>query len=82
MTASVRTGTHIEGIHWLAEYLEAAREIRVLREGFEVGFYDAPPSLFGEEAEAGSKSVADHRALEAALRAYLMRFVSQYDAEE
>jgi len=82
MTAPVRTGVHIEGIHWVAEYLEATHEIRVLREGFEVGVCDAPPSLFGEESEAGSKSVADHRALEAALRAYLLRFVAEHDAEE
>ncbi len=82
MTAPVRTGAHIEGIHWVAEYLEGSQEIRILREGFEVGMYDAPPSLFGEEADAGSKSVADHRALEAALRAYLLRFVAEHDAEE
>lgn len=82
MTAPVRTGAHIEGIHWVAEYLEATHEIRVLREGYEVGLYCAPPTLFGEEAEAGSKSVADHRALEAALRAYLLRFVAEHDAEE
>lgn len=82
MTAPVRTGVHIERIHWVAEYFEDTHEIRVLREGFEVAVCDAPPSLFGEEAEAGSKSVADHRALEAALRAYLLRFVAEHDAEE
>ncbi|MGG1949324.1 hypothetical protein AB1286_31670 [Trinickia sp. NRRL B-1857] len=82
MTAPVRTGVHIEGIHWVAEYIEATHEIRLLREGFEVGVCDAPTSLFGEESEAGSKSVADHRALEAALRAYLLRFVAEHDAEE
>ena len=82
MTASIRTGAHIEGIHWVAEYLEVTHKIRVMREGFEVGEYDAPTSLFGEEAEAGSKSVADHRAWEAALRAYLLRFVAEHDAEE
>ncbi|HEX7682607.1 MAG TPA: hypothetical protein VF446_03575 [Trinickia sp.] len=82
MTAPFRTGVHIEGVHWVAEYLEGSQEIRVLREGVEVGLYDAPPSLFGEEADAGSKSVADHRALEAALRAYLLRFVAEHDAEE
>ena len=82
MTAPFRTGVHIEGVHWVAEYLEGSQEIRVLREGVEVGLYDAPPSLFGEEADAGSKSVADHRALKAALRAYLLRFVAEHDAEE
>lgn len=82
MTAPVRTGAHIEGIHWVAEYLEGTHEIRLLREGLEVAVCDAPPSLFGEEDEAGSKSVADHRALEAALRAYLLRFVAEHDAEE
>ncbi len=82
MTAPVRTGAHIEGIHWVAEYLAGTHEIRLLREGSEVGVCDAPASLFGEEDEAGSKSVADHRALEAALRAYLLRFVAEHDAEE
>jgi hypothetical protein len=82
MKTTIRTGAHIEGIHWVAEYLEATHEVRVLREGSEVGLYDAPPTLFGEEAEAGSKSVADHRALEAALRAYMFRFVAEHDAEE
>ena len=82
MKTIVRTGVHIEGIHWTAEYLETTHEIRVFREGAEVGVYGAPPTLFGEEADAGSKSVADHRALDAALRAYLMRFVADHDAEE
>lgn len=82
MKPIVRTGAHIEGIHWVAEYFEATHEIRILREKAEVGVYDAPPTLFGEEAEAGSKSVADHRALEAALRAYMMRFIAEHDAEE
>jgi hypothetical protein len=82
MKTIVRTGAHIEGIHWIAEYLETTHEIRVLREGAEVGVYNAPPTLFGEEGDAGSKSVAEHRALEAALRAYLMRFVADHDAEE
>ncbi|CAN7644885.1 hypothetical protein LJR230_004803 [Trinickia sp. LjRoot230] len=82
MKTIVRTGAHIEGVHWVAEYLEATHEIRILREGAEAGLYDAPPTLFGDEANAGSKSVADHRALEAALRAYLTRFVAEHDAEE
>lgn len=82
MKAPVRTGIHIEGVHWVAEYLEDTHEIRVLREGLEVSVYCAPPTLFGEEADAGSKSVADHRALEAALRACLTRFVAEHDAEE
>jgi hypothetical protein len=82
MKSTVRTGAHIEGIHWVAEYLEATHEVRILREGAEVGVYDAPPTLFGEESDAGAKSVADHRALEAALRANLLRFVAEHDAEE
>jgi hypothetical protein len=82
MKTTVRTGALIEGIHWVAEYLETTHEIRVLRERFEVGVYDAPPTLFGDEIESGSKSAADHRALEAALRAYLLRFVAEHDAEE
>ncbi|HTI17585.1 MAG TPA: hypothetical protein VL598_07970 [Trinickia sp.] len=82
MRTPLRTGALIEGIHWVAEYAETTHEIRVLRENFEVGVYDAPPTLFGDEAESGSKSVADHRALEAALRAYLFRFVAEHDAEE
>jgi hypothetical protein len=82
MKSTVRTGAHIEGIHWVAEYLESTHEVRLLREGAEVGVYDAPPAFFGEEADAGSKNAADHRALEAALRAYLLRFVAEHDAEE
>jgi hypothetical protein len=82
MKAPVRTGAHIEGVHWVAEYSEATHEIRVLREGVEVGAYCAPPTLFGDEAEAGSKSCADHRAEEAAVRAFLLRFVAEHDAEE
>ncbi|MGV2288014.1 hypothetical protein AAHK20_04810 [Trinickia sp. YCB016] len=82
MKTPIRTGTHIEGIHWVAEYSETEHEIRVLREGFEVGVYSAPPTLFGDEANAGSKSCADHRAAEAAIRAFLMRFVADHDAEE
>jgi hypothetical protein len=82
MKAILRTGTHIEGIHWVAEYSEESHEIRVLREGLEVGVYTAPPTFFGDEAEAGSKSCADHRAEEAAVRAFLMRFVAEHDAEE
>jgi hypothetical protein len=74
MKAPIRTGAHIEGIHWVAEYSEAAHEIRVLREGIEVGVYSAPPTLFGDEAESGSKSCA--------VRAFLLRFVAEHDAEE
>jgi hypothetical protein len=79
---TVRTGTHIEGIHWVAEYDEAFHEIHIFREGQEIDVHDAPPALFGDEAQAGSKSCADHRAAEAAVLAYLRRFVAEHDAEE
>jgi hypothetical protein len=64
--SSVRAGAHIEGIHWVAEYVED----------------NAPSALFGDEESAGSKSCADHRAAEAAVLAYLRRFVAEHDAEE
>ncbi len=57
-------------------------EIRVFREGQEVDVHNAPSSLFGDEENAGSKSTADHRAVEAAVLAYLRRFVIEHDAEE
>lgn len=79
---SVRAGAHIEGIHWIAEYVEDLHEIRIYREGSEVDVHDAPPSLFGDEENAGSKSIADHRAAEAAVLAYLRHFVTVHDAEE
>ena len=78
----VRAGAHIEGIHWIAEYAEGLHEIRIYREGYEVDVHDAPPTLFGDEENAGSKSPADHRATEAAVLAYLRRFVAEHDAEE
>lgn len=81
-TLTVRAGTHIEGVHWIAEYVEEVHEIRIFREGQEVDVHDAPPSLFGDEENAGSKSIADHRAGEAAVLAYLKRFVAEHDAEE
>ncbi|CAB3729726.1 hypothetical protein [Paraburkholderia rhynchosiae] len=79
---TVRAGAHIEGVHWIAEYAEDVHEIRIFREGQEVDVHDAPPSLFGDEENAGSKSTADHRAVEAAVLAYLRRFVMEHDAEE
>lgn len=79
---SVRAGTHIEGIHWIAEYVEGLHEIRIFREGYEVDVHDAPSALFGDEENAGSKSNADHRAAEAAVLAYLRRFVAEHDQEE
>jgi hypothetical protein len=82
MKLPIRAGTHVEGIHWVAEYLEEAHEIRVWREGWEVGVYAAPPTLFGEEAEAGSKSVVDHRVADAAVLAFLRDFVAKHDTEE
>ncbi len=54
-TATVRAGTHIEGIHWIAEYVEDVHEIRVYREGQEVDIHNAPSTLFGDEENAGSK---------------------------
>ena len=79
---TVRAGAHIEGVHWIAEYAGDVHEIRIIREGQEVDVHDAPSSLFGDEASAGSKSTADHRAMEAAVLAYLRRFVAEHDAEE
>ena len=79
---TVRAGAHIEGVHWVAEYAEDVHEIRVFREGQEVDVHDAPPALFGDEENAGSKSTADHRGVEAAVLAYLRRFVIEHDAEE
>lgn len=79
---SIRAGTHIEGVHWVAEYIEAAHEIRLYREGQEVDVHDAPPALFGDEENAGSKNGADHRAAEAAVLAYLRHFVAEHDHEE
>lgn len=82
MKAPIRVGTHIEGVHWIAEYVGATREIRVFRQGREIDSYEAPRSMFGEEAEAGSPNEADHRALEAALLASLRRYVAEREAEE
>lgn len=79
---TVRAGAHIEGVHWVAEYNEDAHEIRIFREGQEVDVHNAPSTLFGDEENAGSKSTADHRAIEAAVLAYLKRFVIEHDAEE
>jgi len=82
MKAPIRVGAHIEGVHWVAEYAEATREIRVFREGRELDVYDAPRSMFGQEAEAGSPNEADNRAQEAALLASLRRYVTEREAEE
>lgn len=82
MKPMLKTGEHIEGMHWVAEYDELTHNIRVLREDIEVGTYCAPPALFGEEADMGAPNVADHRCREAALRAYLRNFVKEHDAEE
>lgn len=79
---TVRAGAHIEGVHWVAEYAEDVHEIRVFREGQEVDVHDAPPALFGDEENAGSKSTADHRGVEAAVLAYLRRFVIEHDAQK
>ncbi|PLZ04445.1 hypothetical protein CY652_01940 [Burkholderia sp. WAC0059] len=82
MKAPIRTGTHIDGIHWVAEYRPQRRDIRVFSDGREVDVYDAPRSLFGDEAEAGSPSEADNRAREAALLASLRRYVAERNPEE
>lgn len=82
MKPAIRVGAHIEGVHWVAEYVEATHEIRVFREGRELDVYEAPRSMFGEEAEAGSPNEADNRALEAALQASLRRYVAEREAEE
>ena len=37
---TLRAGTHIEGVHWIAEYAEDVHEIRVFREGQEVDVQD------------------------------------------
>jgi hypothetical protein len=79
---TLRAGAHIEGIHWVAEYVGDVHEIRVFREGQEVDVHNAPSTLFGDEENAGSKSCADHRAAEAAVLAYLRRFVAEHEAEE
>lgn len=79
---TVRAGAHIEGVHWIAEYAEDVHEIRIFRDGLVVDVHDAPSTLFGDEENAGSKSTADHRAMEAAVLAYLKRFVAEHDAEE
>jgi hypothetical protein len=81
-TSTVRAGMHIEGVHWMAEYAKDVHEIRVFRDKQEVDVHNAPSTLFGDEENAGSKSTADHRAVEAALLAYLRRFVIEHDSEE
>jgi hypothetical protein len=82
MKTPIRVGTHIEGVHWVAEYFTNTREIRVFREGQEVETFDAPVSMFGEEREAGSASDAATRAEEAALLATLRRYVADGEPEE
>lgn len=81
-TPTIRAGTHIDGIHWIAEYAEDVHEIRLFREGQEVDVHNAPSTLFGDEENAGSKSTADHRGMEAAVLAYLRSFVNEHDKEE
>jgi hypothetical protein len=82
MKSPIRVGTHIEGVHWVAEYLQSSGEIRVFREGQEVETFEAPASMFGEEREAGSASDAASRAEEAALLATLRRYVAEGEPEE
>lgn len=82
MKPMLRTGEHIEGMHWIAEYHQLTHDIRIFRENIEVGTYCAPPTLFGEEEDVGAPNLADHRSREAALLAYLRQFVKRHDAEE
>lgn len=82
MKPMLKTGEHIEGMHWIAEYHPLTHEIRVLRENVEMGTYCAPPTLFGDEQALGAANHDDHRSQEAALRAYLRHFVKEHDAEE
>jgi hypothetical protein len=82
MKTPIRVGTHIEGIHWVAEYFADSREIRVFRDGQEIETFDAPASMFGEEHEAGSASDAASRAESAALLATLRRYVAEGEPEE
>jgi hypothetical protein len=81
-TSNLRVGVHIEGVHWVADYAEDVHEIRVFREGQEVDVHNAPSTLFGDGENAGAKSRADNRTAEAAVLAYLRRFVIEHDAEE
>jgi len=82
MKSPLRVGTHIEGVHWVAEYWQDSGEIRVFREGHAVETFAAPASMFGEEREAGSSSGAASRAGEAALLATLRRYVADGEPEE
>ncbi|MEX3978724.1 hypothetical protein AB4Y45_06990 [Paraburkholderia sp. EG287A] len=82
MKMPVRIGTHIEGVHWIAEYVEATHQIRVFRDGREVDTIPAPAAMFGEERDAGSASDAASRAEEAALLACLRRYVADVQPEE
>jgi hypothetical protein len=72
----MKSGTHIEGSHWSAEYDEVTREIHVWRDTREVGTFRAPDALFGHGPASGAKSVSAHRADDAALRAFLQRLAT------
>ncbi|WP_321892568.1 hypothetical protein [Paraburkholderia tropica] len=82
MKTPIRVGTHIEGVHWVAEYLASTLEIRVFREGREIETIAAPASLFGDEAEAGSASDEASRAEDAAVLAVLKYYVAERNPEE
>jgi len=82
MKTPIRVGAHIEGVHWVAEYLASTLEIRVFREGREIETIAAPASLFGDEAEAGSASDEASRAEDAAVLAVLKHYVAERNPEE
>ncbi|CAM2166541.1 conserved hypothetical protein [Paraburkholderia sacchari] len=82
MKTPIRMGAHIEGVHWVAEYLASTHEIRVFRDGREVDTFAAPAALLGEEDDAGSASDEASRAEDAAVLAVLRRYVAELNAEE
>lgn len=82
MKTPIRMGAHIEGVHWVAEYLASTHEIRVFRDGREVDAFAAPATLLGEEDDAGSASDEASRAEDAAVLAVLRRYVAELNAEE
>ncbi|CAG9211431.1 conserved hypothetical protein [Paraburkholderia tropica] len=82
MKTPIRVGTHIEGVHWVAEYLAPTLQIRVFREGREIETIAAPTSLFGDEADAGSASDDASRAEDAAVLAVLKHYVAERNPEE
>ncbi len=68
---TVRAGAHIEGVHWIAEYAEDVHEIRIFREGQEIDAMTRLRRCSATRRTRARKSTADHRAVEAAVLAYL-----------